>query len=273
MLNHIARRLSPTLLALVVTLLAWPCLAQADAGEVVEDEGWISLFNGENLDGWTPKIKGHEFGENHLDTFRVEDGVIKVRYDGYDQFDGAFGHLFYKEPFSSYRLRLEYRFVGEQCSGGPGWAFRNSGVMLHSQAPETMGQYQDFPVSIEVQLLGGDGTNERHTANVCSPGTNYERDGQLVTQHCADSTSETYHGDEWVTVEIEVHGNGTIRHWIEGEVVFEYERPQLDPNDGDAKPLIAEHGGELMLSEGYICLQAESHPCEFRRVEILPLEE
>lgn len=247
--------------------------AQADDAPAVTEDGWTVLFNGEDLDGWTPKFKGQEAGVNYRDTFRVEDGVLKVAYDQWDKFEGEFGHLFYEQPFSSYRLRVEYRFVGEQTPGGPGWAFRNSGVMIHGQTPESMGQYQDFPVSIEVQLLGGDGTNERHTANLCTPGTNYEKDGQLVTQHCTDSTSETYHGDQWVTVEIEVRGNEVIRHWINGEVVLEYQRPQLDENDADARALIAEAGGEKMLSGGTISLQAESHPCEFRRVEILPLDE
>jgi hypothetical protein len=41
-------------------------------------------------------------------------------------FNGEFGHLFYKEPFSYYRLVAEYRFVGSQVSGGPAWAMRNS---------------------------------------------------------------------------------------------------------------------------------------------------
>ena len=96
-------------------------------------------------DGWTPKITGYPLGENFANTFRVEDGVLKVAYDQYDEFDGKFGHLFYKTPFSHYRLRVEYRFVGEQCPAGPGWAFRNSGVMIHGQSPETMGRTRTSP--------------------------------------------------------------------------------------------------------------------------------
>ena len=42
------------------------------------EKGWIALFNGKDLDGWTPKIKGYAAGENYGDTFRVEDGVLKV---------------------------------------------------------------------------------------------------------------------------------------------------------------------------------------------------
>jgi hypothetical protein len=194
-----------------------------------------------------------------------------VRFDKYEKFDNRFGHIFYQSPFSAYRLRLEYRFVGEQCPGGAGWAFRNSGVMIHCQDPKTMGKDQNFPVSIEVQLLGGSGKGTRTTANVCSPGTNYVMDGKLITAHCTNSKSKTYDGDQWVKLEIEVHGSGTIRHFVNGEKVFEYEQPQLDPNDGDAKKLIVD--GEKLLKKGWISLQAESHPCEFRSIEILELKE
>src|SRR5688572_12667837 len=100
-----------------------------------EEGEWIQLFNGRNLDGWTPKIKGYKAGENFGNTFRVEDVVLKVSYDAYDKFDGRFGHLFYKDKFSHYRLRVEYRFVGDQSPGGPNWAIRNSGVMVHGESP------------------------------------------------------------------------------------------------------------------------------------------
>lgn len=237
------------------------------------DSQWIQLFNGKDLSGWKVKIAGYELGDNFGETFRVEDGVLKVAYDRYDTFGGRFGHLFYEKPFSSYILRVEYRFVGQQCPGGPPWAFRNSGIMIHGQSAESMKKDQNFPVSIEVQLLGGSGSGERPTANVCSPGTNYVIDGQLITQHCRNSTSKTFHGDQWVTVEVEVHGSRSIEHRVNGETVFRYTQPQLDPNDPIARELIQQRGGEKLLSAGSISLQAESHPCEFRKIEIKLLDE
>ncbi len=236
------------------------------AAEASEPEPWMPLFNGRNLDGWTPKITGYELGENVAQTFRVEDGVLRVVYEGYTEFGGKFGHLFYKTPFSNYILRVEYRFVGQQTPGGPGWALRNSGMMIHCQSPESLRKDQDFPVSIEVQLLGGDGQHARSTCNLCTPGTHIVMGGELIKRHCTESRSKTFHGDQWVTAEVEVHGNGKIIHRVNGETVLEYERPQLDPGDADAKKLIRD--GNTMLHGGYIALQAESHPVEFRKVEL-----
>jgi len=253
----------------VVALVAAGC---ATTRRTATEGHWITLFNGKDLTGWTPKFAGSELGVNYKDTFRVHDGLLTACYDQWDKFNGEFGHLFYKDSFSHYRLRAEYRFVGEQVPGGPGWAFRNNGLMLHCQPPATMAKDQDFPVSIEVQLLGGDGTNERSTGNLCTPGTNVVMNGQLVTQHCTNSSSNTYHGDQWVTAEIEVHGNRLIRHIINGQIVLEYTEPQLDERDADGKKLL-EAGAGLMLSEGYISIQAESHPTQFRKIELLPLAE
>lgn len=256
--------LSSLLSSLVFSLLPGTMLAQNNSEE------WISLFNGNDLTNWLVKFTGHELGVNYRDTFRVVDGVLTVSYENWPDFKGEFGHIFYNESFSHYRLRVEYRFVGEQVSNGPEWAFRNNGVMLHSQSPQSMTLDQEFPASIEVQLLGGNGEDERPTANVCSPGTHYVKEGELVTQHCLNSSSATYHGDQWVSLEVEVRGDELIRHSVNGEVVFEYSKTQLDTDDADAQNLIAQ-GQVIAVNAGYISLQAESHPTEFRKIELLPL--
>jgi hypothetical protein len=233
--------------------------------------GWIQLFNGRDLTNWNPKITGYPLGENFGNTFRVEDGMMKVRYDAYTDFQERFGHIFYKQKFGYYLLAVEYRFVGEQAPGGPGWAFRNSGAMLHCQAPETMGVDQDFPISIEVQLLGGNGQDERSTANLCTPGTNVVMDGKLFTNHCVNSTSKTYHGDQWVRVEVLVLGDSLVEHIIDDQVVLKYEKPQIGGgNVSHYDPAVKKDG--TLLSEGYISLQSESHPVDFRKVELFDLE-
>lgn len=241
-------------LQLVLLVLFSGC----DSPAQEESEEWIYLFNHENLDDWDLKISGYELNENYGETFRVEDGLMKVRYDNYEDYGERYGHIFYNEPFSHYRLKVEYRFVGDQVVGGPGWAFRNNGIMFHSQSAESMDLDQDFPASIEFQLLGGDGENERSNGNICTPETHVVVDGELQTDHCLTSGGPTHHGDQWVTAELVALGDSLIQHKLNDEVVFEYNGPQLD----DGTP----------IDGGYIALQSESHPIDIRSVRILNLE-
>jgi hypothetical protein len=258
---------------LAFSLLLAPRLLAGEKSAPPPEGKWVSIFNGRNLDGWTAKIAGHELGNNFGNTFRVEDGLLKVSYDKYKQFDGQFGHLFYKDKLSHYKIRVEYRFTGEQIRGGPDWALFNNGVMIHCQSPESMGRDQKFPVSVEAQMLGDDGTGTRTTGNVCTPGTLVVMGGKVITDHCVITSKTAVPPGEWATMEVEVHGSSRIRHVLNGEVVSEYERPQLDPDDpeGEAQKLI--HGGDRLLSEGYVALQAETQPTEFRKVELLVLDE
>ena len=265
-MHRSARASALALVAALVPLAAGRAQEAPPAGQE-----WMKLFNGKDLVGWTPKIRGYAVGENFGETFRVVDGLLTVSYDQYEgPFNGRFGHLFHDMEFADYRLRVEYRFIGDQVEGGPGWAFRNSGLMLHGQPAASMQKNQDFPASIEVQLLGGRAKGERSTLNLCTPGTNVVRDGKLWRNHCWNSQSETYRGDVWVTAEVEVRGD-TIRHLMDGHTVMTYDDPQLDPRDGDAKRLLADGRGE-QLRRGTISLQSESHPVQFRKVELLPLD-
>ena len=239
-----------------------------------DEKTWIQLFNGRDLSDWTIKFTKHDLGVNYNDTFRAEDGLLKVRYDKWSAFNGEFGHIFYKESFSYYLLAAEYRFVGEQVTGaGPrlAWALRNNGLMLHSPDPKTMLKDQDFPISIEVQLLGGLANGKpRTTANLCTPGTNVVLKGTLHTAHCTNSTSKTYEGDQWVRVEVLAHGDEVIRHMVDGTTVLEYTKPQIGGGAvSPVDPKIKVDG--TPLTGGYISLQAETAPIDFRKVELLNL--
>jgi hypothetical protein len=266
-----------TLLSVMVLLL-WGCRSQPEttadttSGLSVEEieSGWIQLFNGQDLNDWQVKITGYPLGENFANTFRVEDGLMKVRYDGYDSFNERFGHIFYNQPYAHYLLSMEYRFTGEQAPNGPGWAFRNSGAMLHCQPPQTMGLQQDFPISIEVQLLGGGGEGERPTANLCTPGTHVVKEGELFTPHCINSRSQTYHGDQWVRVDVLVLGDSLMTHIVEGDTVLSYTKPQIGGGNVIHYDPAVKQDGQL-LPGGYISLQSESHPVDFRKVELFDL--
>lgn len=259
------------LVFILLLFISYSCKQKQNEVSFVEKEQWIKLFNGKDLEGWTPKIKGYKYGDNHNNTFIVEEGILKVSYKAYDSFNNAFGHLFYKSPFSNYKLRMDYRFIGEQIAGGRPWAIRNSGIMIHCEDPKNMGLKQNFPVSIEVQLLGGNGIDERSTGNLCTPGTHVVYKDSLVTEHIIKSASKTYHGDQWVHVEIEVRNDSLIKHFINGKEVLRYTKPHIGGK--------VDHNQEVWYSKanqplkgGYISLQSESHPVEFKDIEIFNLD-
>jgi Domain of Unknown Function (DUF1080) len=202
---------------------------------------------------------------------RVEDGMIKVRYDQYDDFNDQFAHLYYKNPFSSYHLRLEYRFVGELHKGAPSYTLRNSGVMFHSQDPRTMPKEQDWPISIEMQFLGGLGDGKpRPTGNMCSPGTEIVMNGKIVASHCINSSSKTYDGEQWVKAELFVLGDSLVTHIINGDTVLQYSKPQIGGGVVNRFDPAIKQDGKL-LSSGFIALQSEGHPVDFRNIELMDL--
>jgi hypothetical protein len=243
--------------------------------EEVKAGPWRPLFDGRTLDGWTPKIAKHPSGENYQQTFVVDHGVIRVSYAGYGKLDGQFGHLFYKTPFKAYRLRLTYRFLPEGgLADTPAWARSNSGIMFASQSPESMTVEQPFPVSVEFQLLGKEGDALRPTGAVCTPGTTITIDGAKVKEHCTPpADAPTVPNGTWVKAELEVRPDGEVFQKIDGVVVHHYADVTLDPDDtvaGGAKPYILARGAQR-VTEGYIALQSEGHPIEFKDIEIQEL--
>ncbi len=235
-------------------------------------ERWIKLFNGKDLKNWTVKIHHHEVGDNYGETFRVKDGVIQVRYDQYDHFNERYGHLYFNKPFSNYRLRLEYRFTGIWRKDAPSYTEINSGIMFHSQDPKTMPKEQDWPISVEMQFLGGlaDG-KPRPTGNMCSPGTNIVYQGRIDPRHCINSSSKTYTGDQWIQAELVVLGDSIVSHYINGEKVLEYTKPQIGGGTANRYDPAIKIDGKPLKS-GFIALQSEGQEIDFRNIEILELK-
>ncbi len=259
--------------------------AATDTG--TQEEAWVPLFNGRDLSGWDIKMAGRPLNDNFRNTWRVEDSMLRVSYADYEAFDDAYGHLYYQQPYSRYKLRFEYRFTGDQTPGGASWNVRNSGVMLHSQSAASNEMGQDFPVSVELQLLGGLGTGERTTGNVCTPGTAVMMGDTINFNHCINAASETYDGDGWIRAEAIVLGGEAMHFLIEGDTVLSFQHPQIGGDFG-AVGLSADGAGNgegvyslqdwqkregEILTEGYIALQAESHPIDFRNVELLDLSD
>lgn len=233
-------------------------------------EEWIQLFNGKDLTGWTPKVRGYDYGENYKNTFRVADGNLRATYQEYDSFESKFAHLFYKDKFSHYRLKAQYRMVGEQAKGGPEWAFANNGFMLHCQDPKTMTLDQSFPMSFEFQLLAGKGDGERPTGNLCTPGCHVHIDGKLVEEHCIpDTKGATFPREQWVNIEAVVLGDSIVHHIVEMDTVMTYTKPIIGGFlEGLNKDLFKDG---TPITEGYISIQGESHDTEFKNIEVLDL--
>jgi len=228
---------------------------------------WVSLFNGQNLDHWQVKIAGFPLGENYGNTFRVEDSILSVRYDQYDSFNNKFGALYYDRKFTNYRLKVVYRFVGETTPGAPEWGFRDSGVQYHGQAPTTVGLSQHFPVCLEYNLLGGNGVDERPLGQICANGIHVDLNGKQNTSYCTEPTTKrTFHGDQWVTAEIDVR-DGKVTHFVNGEEILHFENPRYDSAHDIAKNFIVD--GNDKVKDGYISLQSNSHPIDFRSIQIL----
>lgn len=228
---------------------------------------WAPLFNGKNLDGWTIKISGYKLGENFGNTFRVQDGILSIRYDQYDSFRNMFGALYYNKKLKNYRLKVEYRFVGETTVGAPSWGFRDSGVQYHCQAPASLEVNQPFPVCLEYNLHGGNGKEERPVGEICASGTTVEINGKSNSSFCTPAAvKRTFHGDQWVTLEIDVQGN-KIKHYVNGEEILAFENPKYNPQHELGKTFIK--GTDAAVKDGYISLQSNSHPIDFRKIELM----
>lgn len=272
-------------LSYILLFIAFFSCNRGDNMTTSDTEDWITLFNGIDLSNWNIKIAGYDINENYNETFVVEDSMIRISYSKYEEFNDAFGHMYYKDPFSHYKLKFDYRFQGEQLKGGASWNVRNSGIMLHSQSAESNEYGQGFPVSVELQLLGGLNKGERTTANVCTPGTAVVLGDTVNYQHCINSLSKTYHGDQWVHVEAIVMGGEYMTFIVEGDTVLTFQKPQIgggfiseqqNGQDWDTFGIIRDKETWIskagtIINEGYIALQAESHSIDFKNISLLDL--
>ena len=197
----------------------------------------------------------------------MEDGILSTRYDQYDSFRSKFGSLYFNKKFTNYRLKVEYRFVGELTPGAPSWGFRDGGIQYHCQPPATVGLTQSFPVCLEYNLHGGNGKDDRPVGEICASGMYVEINGKRNASYCTPAmVKRTFHGDQWVTAEIEVR-DSVITHFVNGEKILEYKNPRFDPAHAVGKTLII--NGDDKVRSGYISIQSNSHPMDFRKIEIM----
>jgi hypothetical protein len=256
-------------LILPLLILGFSC---SQSNTQTPNEDWEQLFNGKDLDGWIVKIHGHEIGDNYEETFSVNDGAILVKYDGYETFDERYGHLYYHKPFSSFHLKFTYRFTDKWMQDAPSYTYRNSGVMFHSQDPHTILKEQDWPISVEYQILAEEEAGkERPTANVCTPGTEVFYNDEMDPRHCINSTSKTYPWDQWLTGELIVFRDSLVIHLIEGDTVLRYTKPQIGGGVANRFDANYKQDGQ-MLKSGFIALQAEGQGIAFKEIWIREIQ-
>jgi hypothetical protein len=258
---------SVIILAIGFCLVGVSCHSNKITSDKSGNKKWISLFNGKDLQHWTPKIVGFKAGQNFGNTFRVENDILSTRYNAYDSFRNRFGALYYDKPFTNYRLKVDYRFVGELTAGAPSWGYKDGGIQYHCQSPQSLDVDQNFPVCLEFNLHGGNGKDENPTGDICASGMYIEIDGKRNTSYCTPPTiKRTFAGDEWITAEIDVR-DGKITHYVNGEQVIHFENPRYDSTNVPAKKMII--AANDLVKSGYISLQSNSHPMDFRKIEIM----
>jgi hypothetical protein len=233
---------------------------------------WKTIFNGENLDGWVVKLNHHKLGDNYENTFRVVDGEIQVNYEGYTEFGDRYGHLFYHKPFSAYHLKFEYCFTKQWMDEASVHAYRNSGIMFHSQDPKNILKDQKWPIAVEFQFLAEETEGKpRSTGNSCSPGTHIHKDGKLLKKHVTQSSSKTYKWNQWVKGELIVDKYSNITHIIEGDTVLQYSKPIMGGRAIIGVDPAMQVEGKV-ITNGFIGLQAEGQGVKFRSIKIKELD-
>ena len=244
----------------------------APRAQTPADTAWINLI--QNFSDWDLKLRYQNLNVNWNNTFQMVGGVLTVDYSNYVDFTNEpFGHACYKvRPFSYYYLRAEYQVWGNQVPLGPGWALQNNGFMLHSQSMASMGLNQDFPMSLEAQLLGpGNGSS---TMNLCTPGSAFyttATGGTVNLNHCINATSQPRAAVNtgWQPVSALVLADSVVRHYVNNVLVLTYYRTVQYQGNVSGNTITITNNAPL--NQGYITIQAESHPYRFRRIDVVNL--
>jgi hypothetical protein len=202
----------------------------------------VRLFDGASLAGWHADVPEADTSPDLPPSFVVRDGLLV-------SLGSPSGHLITDESFSDYRLTVEWRWPGE-----PG----NCGVLVHASTPRRL--YGMFPQSIECQLYAdnagdfwciGEDVRVPNMEARRGPPETWGVDGDKARRILNLTDGSERPPGEWNEMVIECRGR-EILVWVNGDLV--------------------NHGTDCTAASGRIALQAEGAVCEFRRVELVPLE-
>jgi len=232
-------------------------------------DGWVNLFNGKDLTGWTPLIHLSKVGVNTDSTFRpdLENNGIRVSYD---KLTGSFGGdqckcglLYYNKPLTNYRIRVTYRFFDPTVSNAPSWGKNNSGLMIFGIDPTKVTGDPIYPPIIEIQILGtpsgGGSTNAnecemRQFVNPTVTATHTGTCGNNKDSKAPGSGKTAPAAGVWTTLEADVHITGDTK-------VYQW------PDTTNAvlimsKPMY----GTQAVTSGYLAIQSEGQPIVFKDI-------
>lgn len=235
------------------------------------DEGWTSLFDGKNLDGWYTWLPSTGKNNDPKGVFKADNGmlhILDIPVTGQKQ---EFGYIARPETFKNYRLRFEYKW-GQKRFKPRNASKRDSGLLYNVVGPDKV-----WPRSIEFQIQEGDtgdfwllgGTTTTTTVTSASTDSpEYQERGEPYTSKPGSfvrlTKSHTYDKKVgWNKVEVIVTENEAI-HIVNGKV----------NNRGTAfmQPDPKNPNHMIPLNEGRILFQAEGAEVFYRNIEIKSLD-
>lgn len=172
---------------LLTGLAACVMLAGCQSWPFAKDKGWVSIFDGESLDGWR--------ASENQGTFRVEDGRIIV--------NGQRSHLFYVGPFNNANFD-NFEFKADVMT----MPNSNSGMYVHTKYQEEGWPKEGY----EIQVNNTYAKDPKKTASIYNQ--------KNITDQLVDDK-------EWFTQHIKVDGktitvyiNGDkVNEWTEPDDV------------------------------------------------------
>jgi hypothetical protein len=242
----------------------------AGAGLQPEDEGWVSLFNGKNFDGWYTYLDASGKNKDPKGVFKVENDMIHI--EDFPKADGNAdnGYLATNQAFSNVRIHVEYKWGPKRFSEKK----RNSGLLYLAVGADTI-----YPTSIECQIEETDVgdmwlvNGAAATAFFIAPTVPIFDDdmgtGTLVRSNLGQSNRVLKSGDfedrdDWNTVEVIIDGDRSTQ-LVNGRIVNRAnDIRQPDPNNP---------AHMIPLKSGKILLEAEDgNEIWFRNVKVKPLK-
>ncbi|MGJ8672616.1 3-keto-disaccharide hydrolase [Rubritalea sp.] len=257
------------LLFITSALMVGECLSETTPQEKSED-GYVSLFNGENLDGWYLKIRSGD-EEMAQKVFSVEDGMVRVfgasfpeRYKVDTGENDTHGMMYTEKKFSRYIFQFEYKWGTRIANNFARWQY-DAGCFYHVTDDEI------WPTGIEYQVRYDHMQQRNHTGDLIRPkGVAYQwicnaegtaflhpsKGGKPAKgagwEHAGEPTKNFQAlNDKWNRCEIIVMGDQYTVHKLNGEVI--------------------NIAVDLSPGEGVIGLQAETAEIFYRNIRIKEL--